>query len=81
RYPPRRPHHRHRPTPGRQGIPRRGPGDQGIIDFIIGYGHLLAAGVEGTGSYGAELSRILTRRGIRVVEVMRPNRQARRLQG
>ena len=34
-------------------------------------------GVEGTGSYGAELSRVLTRRGMRVVEVMRPNRQAR----
>ncbi|MCA4135701.1 IS110 family transposase, partial [Arthrobacter sp. M4] len=62
-------------------FPAAGPGYQGIIDFIIGYGHLLAAGVEGTGSYGAELSRILTRRGIRVVEVMRPNRQARRLQG
>lgn len=33
------------------------------------------------GSYGAELSRVLMRRGIHVVEVMRPNRQARRLQG
>ena len=37
--------------------------------------------MEGTGSYGAELSRVLVRKGFHVVEVMRPNRQSRRLQG
>ncbi|MCP1413742.1 IS110 family transposase [Paenarthrobacter sp. A20] len=62
-------------------FPAAGAGYQGIIDFITGFGSVLAAGVEGTGSYGAELSRVLTRKGIRVVEVMRPNRQARRLRG
>lgn len=62
-------------------FPAAGAGYQGIIDFITGLGPVLAAGVEGTGSYGAELSRVLTRKGIHVVEVMRPNRQARRLQG
>jgi transposase len=62
-------------------FPASGAGYQGIIDFITGFGPVLAAGVEGTGSYGAELSRVLTQRGIHVVEVMRPNRQARRLQG
>ena len=62
-------------------FPAAGVGYQGIIDFITGFGSVLAAGVEGTGSYGAELSRVLTRKGIRVVEVMRPNRQARRLRG
>jgi transposase len=38
-------------------------------------------GVEGTGSYGAELARHLTRAGIDVVEVDRPNRQARHRAG
>ncbi len=62
-------------------FPAAGPGYQGIIDFMTCFGSVLAVGVEGTGSYGAELSRVLTRMGMRVVEVMRPNRQARRLQG
>ncbi|MDF9753037.1 IS110 family transposase [Arthrobacter sp. ES3-54] len=52
-----------------------------IIDFITGFGPVLAAGVEGTGSYGAELARVLTKEGIQVLEVMRPNRQGRRLKG
>lgn len=38
-------------------------------------------GVEGTGSYGVGLARFLRRRGIDVVEVNRPNRQARRNHG
>ena len=38
-------------------------------------------GVEGTGSYGVGLARFLRRKGIEVVEVNRPNRQARRNQG
>ncbi|MDQ0632388.1 transposase [Arthrobacter pascens] len=58
-----------------------GSGYQKIIAFITGFGQVLAAGVEGTGSYGAELSRVLTKEGIEVLEVMRPNRQGRRLKG
>ncbi|MEV7661967.1 transposase [Paenarthrobacter sp. NPDC089316] len=62
-------------------FPAAGSGYQGIIGFIAEFGPVLAAGVEGAGSYGAELSRVLVREGIHVVEVMCPNRQARRLQG
>lgn len=62
-------------------FPAAGAGYHDIIDFITGFGPVIAAGVEGTGSYGAELSRVLTSEGIHVVEVTRPNRQARRLQG
>jgi hypothetical protein len=62
-------------------FPAAGAGYRAIIDFITGCGLVLAAGVEGTGSYGAEVSRVLVREGIHVVEVMRPNRQARRLRG
>jgi hypothetical protein len=38
-------------------------------------------GVEGTGSYGAGLTRFLLAEGVRVVEVDRPNRQRRRRRG
>jgi transposase len=38
-------------------------------------------GVEGTGSYGAGLARFLRRTGVEIVEVDRPNRQARRRSG
>src|SRR5205085_7192304 len=38
-------------------------------------------GVEGTGSYGASLARSLCAEGVKVVEVDRPNRQARRRTG
>ena len=62
-------------------FPAAGSGYQGIMEFIAEFGPVLAVGVEGTGSYGAELSRVLVRAGIHVVEVMRPNRQARRRQG
>ena len=40
-----------------------------------------AVGVEGTGSYGAGLARRLAAGGVTVVEVIRPNRQARRRRG
>lgn len=42
---------------------------------------MTAVGVEGTGSYGAELARILRNEGINVLEVNRPNRATRRLKG
>lgn len=46
-----------------------------------GFGTIVAAGIEGTGSYGAGLARHLTRGGVRVIEVNRPNRQHRRRRG
>ena len=38
-------------------------------------------GVEGTGAYGAGLARFLHTAGVAVIEVDRPNRQARRAHG
>lgn len=58
-----------------------GSGYDKIVAFITGYGQVSAAGVEGTGSYGAELARVLSAAGIQVLEIMRPNRQGRRLKG
>lgn len=40
-------------------------------------GEIMAFGIEGTGSYGAGLSRHLLAQGHKVVEVTRPNRQLR----
>jgi transposase len=45
------------------------------------YGQIAAIGVKSTGSFGATLSRALTIAGERVVEVNRPNRLARRMDG
>lgn len=58
-----------------------GSGYRKIIDFITSYGTVIAIGVEGTGSYGAELARTLRGKGLTVLEVNRPNRAARRLKG
>lgn len=58
-----------------------GSGYRKIIDFITSYGTVTAVGVEGTGSYGAELARTLRAEGLLVLEVNRPNRAARRLKG
>jgi transposase len=51
------------------------------LEWLGGFGELVAVGVEGCGSWGAGLSRSLAARGVRVVEVNRPNRQNRRRRG
>jgi transposase len=58
-----------------------GSGYRKIVEFITSYGPVSAVGVEGTGSYGAEIARILRDEGLSVFEVNRPNRAARRLKG
>lgn len=52
-----------------------------LVGFITSFGAVIRVGVEGTGSYGAGLSRYLRGTGLDVVEVIRPNRQVRRMQG
>ena len=48
---------------------------------LASFGEVDAVGVERTGAWGAGLHRFLTANGVRVVEVMRPNRQRRRRYG
>ena len=45
------------------------------------FGQVKAFGIEGTGSFGAGLSRDLLAKGHEVLDVMRPNRQLRYLHG
>jgi transposase len=56
-------------------------GHRELLGWLAGFGPVARAGVEGTGSYGAGLARFLQAAGVPVVEVDRPNRQARRRSG
>lgn len=52
-----------------------------LLTWAAGHGSPLTAGVEGTGSYGYQLTRALQAAGITVLEVNRPDRANRRRKG
>src|SRR5450830_1425510 len=52
-----------------------------LQSWLRGLRQLHAIGVESTGSFGAALARALTKAGEHVIEVNRPNRLARRMDG
>jgi len=56
-------------------------GERELLVWLAGFGPVERVGVEGTGSYGASLGRFLAAAGVAVVEVDRPNRQARHRAG
>lgn len=56
-------------------------GQAALLAWLRSHGEIAAIGIEGTGFYGAALTRHLTGAGLRVVEVNRPNRAARRAEG
>lgn len=58
-----------------------GSGYREIAEYITQYGPVIAVGVEGAGSYGAELARVLAEEDFQVREVNRANRAHRRLHG
>jgi transposase len=66
---------------GHQEFPATDRGYHRLLAWMRGHGQISAIGVESTGSFGATLTRALTKAGERVVEVNRPNRQARRMDG
>jgi transposase len=51
------------------------------VRWARSFGDIAIAGVEGTSSYGAGLTRVLQAAGVEVAEVSRPDRAARRRQG
>lgn len=51
-----------------------------LLAWLRSFGRVQAVGVEGTGAYGAGLTRFLTKT-VRVIEVDRPDRKTRRWQG
>jgi hypothetical protein len=62
-------------------IPTTPTGYQDLLAWARGLGEPITWGVEGTGSYGAALARFLAAHGQVVLEVNRPDRQARRRHG
>lgn len=56
-------------------------GHRQLATWLVAHEPLRRVGVEGTGSYGAELARQLRQSGLEVIEVNRPNRQRRRRHG
>jgi transposase len=58
-----------------------GNGHRRMLQWAGSLGVIDKFGVEGTGSYGAGLTRYLRRQHVDVVEVIRPSRQTRRLSG
>ncbi|MBS1674907.1 MAG: IS110 family transposase [Actinobacteria bacterium] len=62
-------------------FPTTPAGYAALLAFLISFGILLRVGIEGTGSYGAGLARFLRGEDIELAEVIRPNRQIRRMRG
>jgi transposase len=66
---------------GVQSFDASSAGNVELLSWLQSFGPVVRVGVEGTGSYGAGLARLLGAAGVEVVEVDRPNRQVRRRQG
>lgn len=66
---------------GTESFPTTAAGYRELAMWGESFGTITAAGIEGTGSYGAGLTRYLTKIGVDCVEVNRPNRQHRRRHG
>ena len=66
---------------GVESFPTTTAGFAELHGWLVSQGTLDRVGVEGTGAYGAGLARFLRGAGVAVIEVGRPNRQARRAHG
>jgi transposase len=66
---------------GHQQFPATAAGYAALLGWLRAFGRLVLVGVEGTGSYGAELALALQQAGVAVVEVDRPDRATRRRDG
>ena len=64
-----------------EAFPTTPEGYRRLLAWLRSHGQVLTVGMEGTGSYGAELARHLRAGQITVVEVDRPDRRARRAAG
>ena len=62
-------------------FPATSAGYRKLLGWLGGFGPVGRVGVEGTGAYGAGLTRFLRGSGVEVIEVDRANRQARRQHG
>jgi transposase len=66
---------------GTGSFPATRAGYRELLGWLGRYGSVTRVGVEGTGAWGAGLTRFLSDHRVEVVEVIRPNRQHRRRYG
>jgi len=66
---------------GTKSFPTTPLGLKGLQRWLVKHGQVAKVGVEGTGTYGLGLQRVLQAASLEVVEVNRPNRQLRRAKG
>jgi transposase len=66
---------------GTQQFPATTAGYAALLTWMREFGCVLRVGVEGTGAYGAGLTRLLRDQAVEVIEVDRPDRKTRRFQG
>lgn len=66
---------------GTRSIETNPSGYEQLLIWAQSFGRLSRAGIEGTSSYGAGLTRFLEMSGVAVVEINRPNRSRRRNRG
>ncbi|WP_217136953.1 transposase, partial [Streptomyces sp. AC558_RSS880] len=64
-----------------EAFPTTPAGYRDLLEWLRSHGRVLVVGMEGTGSFGAELGRCLRANQITVIEVDRPDRRARRAAG
>lgn len=62
-------------------VPATAAGNRQALAWLTSHGQIDRVGVEGTGSYGAQLARFLTAHDVDVVEVDRADRKQRRQKG
>lgn len=62
-------------------VPATSAGNRKALSWLAAHGTIDRVGIEGTGSYGAQLARYLAANDIDVIEVDRADRKARRQQG
>jgi transposase len=66
---------------GHRNFPANRRGYNALLEWLRSHGRIVTIGVESTGSFGATLTRFLSSAGEMVLEVNKPNRQARHLDG
>ena len=66
---------------GTASFPTTPAGYRQVLDWLRTFGTVTQVGVEGTGTYGAALTRHLRAQAVPVIEVTRRNRQTRRQHG
>jgi len=62
-------------------FPATASGYRHLMTWAKSFGEVQCVGVEGTGTFGAALTRVLLSHGLKVVEVDRPDRKLRRYRG